>query len=287
MKEGFPLLATSPFMGIRCDGPPQAQIVGFPYEATSSFRSGSRFAPNAIRKYADSLETYSPYRQRDLADIALADLGNLNFEDTLYVLIPNHLDELRLWCAKIRSRAFTLFLGGEHTSSLAFISEEDAADPGFLILVLDAHLDLRDTYQGTPYSHASWLRRALERLGPERVILAGARSGTQEEFRLAREVGILAPRPRAILSLLEERRPRRIHLSIDIDVLDPSVAPGTGNPEPMGWQVADVMELLEYLTAWNVVSADLVEYSPPYDPSGKTGIVAAFLARELLLAFAG
>ncbi len=275
-------VSTQPFMGLECEGPPQAQIVGFPYEATSSFRFGSRQAPDAIREYAESLETYSPYQRRDLEDMAVADLGNIALEQS-GILFPGHLEMLREHCAALKKQAFTLFLGGEHTSTLAFISEEDVEKPGFLLLVMDAHLDLRDTYEGIQYSHATWLRRALEWLGPDRVLILGARSGTREEFRLARANGLLLSSPYNILDALEERRPRRIHVSLDIDVLDPSIAPGTGNPEPMGWQMKDILYVLERLRPWNVISADLVEYSPPHDPGGVTGVVAAFLVREMLL----
>lgn len=274
-------IPVSPFMGFEAEGTPRAQIVGFPYEATSSFRFGSRSGPDAIRHYAESLETYSPYCRRDLADMVIADLGNVDLEEGR--LFPDHLDALRRHCATLKERAFTLFLAGEHTSTLAFISPEEVEMPGFLLLVMDAHLDLRDEYEGERYSHATWLRRALEWLGPDRILVLGARAGTPEEFRLARQHGLLLRSPRDILEALEDRRPRRIHVSLDIDVLDPSIAPGTGNPEPMGWRVEDVLEVLERLQPWNVVSADVVEYSPPHDPSGVTGVVAAFLVREMLL----
>lgn len=279
----FSLIPTEPFMGLQCEGTPQAQIIGFPYEAPSSRRGGSRQAPDAIRERAQTLGTYSPYQRQDIEGMAVADLGNVGVE-RFGPLFPDHLETLRQHCATLKSRAFTLFLGGEHTSTLAFISEEEVEKPGFLLLVMDAHLDLRDTYDGARYSRATWLRRALEWLGPDHILILGARAGTREEFRLAQKEGLLLSSPYDILDALEERRPRRIHVSLDIDVLDPAIAPGTGHPEPMGWQVQDIMYILERLRAWNVVSVDIVEYSPPYDPGGVTGTVAAFLAREVLLA---
>ena len=281
----FTLEPTKPFLSAIGTGEAPNRIVGFPYEATASFRGGSHFAPNAIREWSESIETYSPHQDRDLEDILLQDVGNVVIAEPL-ALFPAHMDAARAVCASLRAPGFTLFLGGEHTSTLAFLAPDDVADPGFLLLVLDAHLDLRDAYQGTAYSHASWARRALEWLGPERLIIGGARSGTREEFALAREAGLWARTPEEVVAQLHKRRPARIHLSLDIDVLDPAHAPGTGNPEPLGWSVAEVMRLLQALREWHVPTADLVEYSPPHDPDGATGVLAAFLVREMVLALA-
>lgn len=281
-------LAPAPlFLGARPEHPrPQAQIVGFPYEATASFRGGTAFAPDAIRTFSESIETYSPHQDRDLEDLVLVDRGNVVLE-TPFRWAAEGLAELQAPLARLKSQAgFTLFLGGEHTSTLAFLSPEEVQDPHFFLLVLDAHLDLREAYQGTAYSHASWARRALEALGPSRMLIAGARSGTREEFRLAREQGFWVPTAEALVERLDQLSPgMRIHLSLDIDVLDPAHAPGTGNPEPLGWSVEDVLRVLQALKERQVVSADLVEYSPPHDPSGRTGVLAAFLVREMLLAF--
>lgn len=281
------LVPAPPFVGAREASRWDAQVVGFPYEATASFRGGTRFAPNAIRELSESIETYSPYRDRDLeTDLTLVDRGNVLIEEPL-ALFPEHLNAVRRFCARLKAEAsFTLFLGGEHTSTLAFIAEEDVADPRFRLLVLDAHTDLRPSYQGSAFSHAAWARRALEWLGPERLLIAGARSGLREEFALAREHGIwVRTAEEAVERIRDWPEDTRVHLSLDIDVLDLSLVPGTGNPEPCGWKVEDVLRVLEALRPFAVPSADLVEYSPPHDPAGATGILAAFLAREMILAF--
>ena len=283
----FTYVPTTPFLAARSEGPAQAQIVGLPFDPSASFRAGARFAPNAIREFSESIETYSPWQQRDLETLVLVDLGNLALEDPLR-LFPDHLEALRGHCAALKTQAFTLFLGGEHTLTLGLLSPAEVADPDFFLLVLDAHLDLREAYQGSAYSHASWARRALEWLGPERMLIAGARSGTREEFALAEAQKLLVNTAEEALQRLHalERPNLRLHLSLDIDVLDPGVAPGTGNPEPCGWRVEEVLQLLRGLRDLRVVSADLVEYSPPHDPGGVTGIVAAWLVREMLLALA-
>lgn len=285
MSPAWLLTPSQPFLSARTEVErPQAQIVGFPFEATASFRSGTHFAPQVIRTLSESIETYSPHQGRDLEDLSLRDAGDLRPEAPL--AFSKHLEEARRLCAELKRQAgFTLFLGGEHTSTLAFLSPEEVADPHFHLIVLDAHTDLREHYQGSAYSHAAWARRALAWLGPERLIIAGARSGLREEFILAREQGLLAPTPQALLERIATLPPdARIHLSVDIDVLDPAYAPGTGNPEPLGWSVAEVLQVLQALRGRRVVSADLVEYSPPHDPGQVTGVLAAFLVREMLLA---
>jgi len=283
----FTHVSTTPFLAARVEGPAQVQIVGLPFDVSASFRAGARFAPNTIRELSESIETYSPWQRRDLEALSVVDLGNLALEEPLR-LFPDHLKALRDHCARLKAQAFTLFLGGEHTLTLGFLSPAEAADPDFFLLILDAHLDLREAYQGSRYSHASWARRALEWLGPERMLIAGARSGTKEEFALAEARKLLVNTAEEALERLRalERPNLRLHLSLDIDVLDPSVAPGTGNPEPCGWTVEEVLRLLKGLRDFAVVSADLMEYSPPHDPGGVTGIVAAWLVREMLLALA-
>ncbi len=286
MPQPWALLPTRPFLAAGAPSAPQAQIIGFPFEASASFRGGTAFAPQAIRTYSESIETYSPHQNRDLEEVRLADRGDVVLEEPL--AFGEHLPALREFCAQLEQQApFTLYLGGEHTSTLAFLSPAKVADPHFYLVVLDAHTDLRETYQGSRYSHAAWARRALEWLGPERLIIAGARSGLREEFALAREQGLLAPTPDDLLRRLE-RLPAdaRIHLSFDLDVLDLALVPGTGNPEPLGWGVDDVLRVLRALGQRHVPSADLVEYSPPQDPSGATGILAAWLVREMVLALA-
>jgi len=145
----FHLVPGPRFVGARAAERGDAQVIGFPYEATASFRAGARFAPNAIRELSESIETYSLYQDRDLRrDLTLVDRGNVWIEDSLS-LFPDRLAEIRRFCGLLKEEAaFTLFLGGEHTSTLAFISEEDERDPRFRLLVLDAHTDLRPAYQG-------------------------------------------------------------------------------------------------------------------------------------------
>ncbi len=283
----FPLVPATPFLAAQVrEGPAQAQVVGLPVDVSASFRGGAQFGPDAIRTYSESIESYSPYADRDLEDLDLVDRGNVRV-DAPFRLFPHDLDDLRAFLAGLRGQArFTLYLAGEHTCTLAFLPQEDLQDPNFYLLILDAHLDLRPEYQGTPYSHAAWARRALEWLGPNRMRIAGARSGTREEFHLARKHGLLLPTPEAVQRWLDALPAgARVHLSLDIDVLDLALVPGTGNPEPLGWQVRHLLQVFQDLAQRTVVSADLVEYNPLLDPSGQTGILAAFLVREMLLAF--
>jgi agmatinase len=158
--------------------------------------------------------------------------------------------------------------------------------PDLAVVVLDAHLDLRDDYEGQRWSHATTTCRLVDRLGPERIAVLGARSGTRDEWQAAASLAAVsstASIPTAVWSALA-RRP--LYLSIDIDAFDPGIAPGTGNPEPLGLGVDDFVGLLAVLREARVVGCDLVEVSPPCDPSGRTAVLAAWLVREMLLSFA-
>jgi agmatinase len=176
-------------------------------------------------------------------------------------------------------------LGGEHTLTVGAVEAALARHPDLAVIALDAHLDLRDQYEGSAWSHATTLARVLDRIPPDRIALLGARSGTRDEWVKAESLlavsrsGALDPRTRSALS------GRPLYLSVDIDAFDPSIAPGTGNPEPLGLLVDDFVALLSVLGETTVVACDLVEVSPPYDPSGQTAILAAWLVREMLLAF--
>ncbi|NPA07215.1 MAG: agmatinase [Chloroflexi bacterium] len=264
----------------------QAQIIGFPYEGRASFRPGAYKAPDYIRYFSTSIETYSPRQDIDLADYLVVDRGNYPLPKRP---LPEVLDEVRRDIQQRKQRAyFTLFLGGDHTSTLAFLGPDEVASSTFYLLVLDAHTDLRDHYEGDPYSHAAWARRALEWLGPDRMRLAGVRSGTRAEFTLGHNLGLFLDSPEAVVQWIQSLpRGAGLHVSLDIDVLDLSLVPGTGNPEPLGWTLRDLCTVFRALRQSPVLvrSADLVEYSPPYDATGSTGILAAWLAREMLLAF--
>ncbi len=270
------------FLGSRPPGPdhpPGAlRIYGVPYDATSSFRPGSRHGPEAIRWASESIETYSPALDRDLETVRFVDAGDLEVAG----LAPAAM--VRAIRRQVTS-GFPFLLGGEHTLTLGAVQALVALHPDLTVLQWDAHADLRDEYGGERISHATVMRRLLDGRCP--LVQLGIRAGTREEFALARERSVHLSREVALPgALLDRLGDRALYLSVDIDVLDPSIAPGTGNPEPDGARYADLVDALRALASRRVVGMDLVEVSPPCDPGGSTAIIAASLAREMILLFA-
>jgi len=260
------------------DGPARATLIGVPYDATASFRRGSRFGPDAIREASQSIETYSPRLDRDLDAVAFADCGDLAVDG---------LDPAALVSAVQRAAppGVPFLLGGEHTITLGAVRGVAPASPGVTVVQWDAHTDLRDDYEGARVSHATVMRRLLDDGRP--LVQLGIRAGTRAEFEYARRHSLCCARDVALApALLATLRGRPLYLTVDIDVLDPAVAPGTGNPEPDGVSYAALVDSLRSLEGCRIVGMDLVEVAPALDPSGRTPIVAASLVREMLLLYA-
>jgi agmatinase len=261
-------------------------IIGLPFDSTASFRSGSRDGPDAIRIASFNFESYDCYYDVDLADLNICDLGNMELGAD-----PGYAKEtIKEGVALLPKRVIPIFLGGEHSITPSIV--ETIAGPGDLgVLVLDAHLDLRDEYGCTKLSHACASRRILEIEGVEAYASIGIRSGSREEFTYAadnlisyftssevREKGI-----DQILDLaLKDLDCERLYLSIDLDALDPAYAPAVGNPEPFGLKSWDVKRVIERV-AWKAIGLDINELTPAYD-RGETALLAARLAREFVAA---
>lgn len=257
-------------------------LLGCPLEETLTFRKGTRLGPSAIREASEGLETFSPGLDRDLEDVSFGDLGDLD--------LPS--GDLEGSLSLIRQRARELFssgrrvlaLGGEHLVTLPLLEAALSVHPHLAVLQLDAHADLREEYLGQRLSHATVMRRLLE-LSQDLVIYqCGVRSGTREEMNLARgcrQIQII-PRHRICKSPLTRRR---LYVTLDLDILDPGVLPGTGTPEPGGWTFQELEECLHALRRCQVIGADVVELAPGLDPAGVSAITAAKVVRELLLIF--
>lgn len=263
----------------------RAVIYGMPMDWTVSFRGGSRLGPARIREVSLGLEEYSPYLDRDLSEINYFDAGDIplpfgNPQKSVEV-IYQYVQAL------YRADKLPIGLGGEHLASFGPLRAAWEKYPDLRIVHLDAHTDLRDDYEGEPYSHATVIKKACDAIGPERVYQFGIRSGTQAEFRWAKANTRFFPFDvvEPLKSVVAELHGHPIYVTWDIDVMDPAYAPGTGTAEHGGITPREAFEVFRVLRDLNVVGFDLVEVAPGIDPSEQTQILAAKLVREALLAF--
>ena len=270
---------------IGCDCPyeqAQAVLFGAPFDSTTSFRPGTRFGPKAMRSESFGIETYSPYQDLDLEDYAVCDLGDLELPFGNSV---KTLEQVEDTAAQImKDGKLPLMLGGEHLLSLGTIRAAHKQHPDLCVLHFDAHTDLREQYLDETLSHATVMRRVWDLLGDGRIYQFGIRSGEQAEFRWAKEHTCLQ---KFNFDHLEEAisdlKGRPVYFSIDLDVLDPSVFPGTGTPEAGGVTFLQLLDAIVLAGELRVVGMDLMELCPVYDPSGMSTAVACKTARELLL----
>jgi agmatinase len=271
-----------PFLSSRPSIEGQVILFGAPLDATESFRNGTEQAPARIRAVSDVLETYSPTLDRDLESLHFVDAGDLDLHghsvDGALARIERATDQVVRW-------GLPIMLGGEHTATLPAFNAVARVYPDVLLLHFDAHMDMRERYEGRDIGHATWLYHVAARWGFERIIQAGIRSGTRDEFALARRLMWSSPSldlPQHVQGALE-RRP--CYVSIDIDVLDPACAPGTGCPEPGGPTFAELLAALHALRGSRVVGIDVMEVLPAVDHADITSIAAAKLVRETALLF--
>ena len=263
----------------------RAVIFGAPFDGTTSFRPGTRFGPGAIRAESDGIETYSPYQNKDLEDIAVFDSGDLllPFGNTEAVL-----EEICARTAEIlEAGKMPVMLGGEHLVMLGAVRAMVQKYPELHIIHFDAHTDLRDDYLGERLSHATVIRRCHDLLGDGRIHQFGIRSGERAEWDFAFAHTDFHPfNVKDVLDVvLALGSDVPVYVTLDLDVLDPSLFCGTGTPEAGGVFFQDLEEALLALEALNVVGFDMNELSPHYDASGVSTAVACKVLREMLLAY--
>lgn len=260
-------------------------LLGAPMDFTVSFRPGARFGPQKIREVSFGLEEYSPYLDRDLSDTLFFDAGDLDlvFGDVQKSLkiIEDAADEI------FRSGRKPLFLGGEHLITYPVIKSANRVYDDLVILHFDAHADLRDNYLGSLDSHASVIKRCADLIGSKNVYQFGIRSGTKEEFDWGNRNTNFFPFEviKPLQAILPEISNKQIYLTIDIDVVDPSYACGTGTPEPGGCTPQDIFQSLLLLKDLQIIGMDVVEVSPVYDNTDRTAVLAAKIVREGMLSF--
>lgn len=264
----------------------EAVLFGAPFDGTTSFRPGTRFGPSAMRSESIGLESFSPYQDKDLEDAPVCDSGDLDlpFGDAETALSLIEEETARI----LHDGKLPIMLGGEHLVSLGSFRAISKKYPDVVVIHFDAHCDLREDYIGSKLSHACVLRRIHDIVGDGRIYQFGIRSGTREEFEFAKQhtkmERFTAENLDEVLTLLSlSEKPVPVYLTIDLDVLDPSVFPGTGTPEAGGLTFEKLLERLMLFQNVNLVGLDLVELSPPYDPSGCSTAVALKILRELLI----
>jgi len=269
------------YMGARRD--PHGCVVGLfgvPYDGTTSFRPGTRFGPAAVREVSNGLETYCPELDRDLLDLAFADLGAVDIPYGAPDPVVAAVRDATTTVLELGLRP--LMLGGEHSISSGAVAAVAAQHPDLVLVQLDAHADLREEWLGARHSHACAMRRCLEVLPSGELRQIAIRSGTRAEFSELRSSGRLVP----IAAMAEALRPLRgrpLYLTVDLDWFDPAVMPGTGTPEPGGFHWGDFAVLVAELQQHRLVAADVVELAPQLDPSGVSAVLAAKVTRSLLL----
>lgn len=280
-----PYLASSPESGDGAARPAAAAIFGAPLDLTESFRSGAHGGPGAVRYMSDGLETYSPVLDRDLEDLVVRDLGDVLLDGI--VDVPAALDRISLGMAVAANQGkLAVMLGGEHLASLGGFRGLQRVHPEAVILQADAHLDMRPEYEGQPFTHATWLNHVGQEFGFPRIHQVGLRSGDRREWELARRQTAWSSTELSLPDSIRERIGQLpVYVSIDIDVLDPAHAPGTGCPEPGGVTFRELAAFLYSLEGLRVVALDVMEVSPNLDAANITAAAAAKLVREAILIF--
>lgn len=274
---------------IACDAEfDTAKIVlfGAGYDSTTSFRPGARFAPSAIRSESIGIETYSPYQDMDMFDFRYfyLDSGDLElpFGDVRRTMtdIAVRADEI------ISYKKIPFMIGGEHLVTFGSVMAAKQKYGDVYVIHFDAHADLRNDYLGQKLSHACVIRRCHDLIGDGHIFQFGIRSGDREEFMFADEHTEMHKFSFDGLSeTVEKLKGKNVYLTVDLDVLDPSVFCGTGTPEAEGVSFGELRRAVTLVCSeLNVVGCDVTELSPHYDQSGASTAAACKIIREMLIA---
>ena len=263
-------------------------ILGVPFDVTSTYRTGARFGPNAIRQASLNIETYSFRTGIDVEDLKLHDLGDLHvFTDT-----KKTLEMLESVIKDILEAGKTpVTIGGEHTITLGIMKGLDARASKTAIVSFDAHLDLRNEFMGLKLSHTTFMRRINEEAKPAKIIEVGTRAVCKEELTYAKSAGIeffttkqiRKDRSGQVTKELKEKLAeyRNVYLSVDMDILDPAYLPAAQNPEPDGLEMHVLLDILDGICDKRVIGFDVLEVAPNYD-QGVSAIQAAKVIFEIL-----
>ncbi len=297
--EAFVTKAYSYFGGIENDfNSARVIVVGVPFEVSTTYKTGTRFAPYAIRIAASNIEFYSIRANIDVDEVPIHDLGDIiissNRDETL-----KRIEEVTATLVDNADNKLIIFLGGEHTITLGVIRGLTRKKKNTCVVNIDAHFDLREEYLDDKFSHASVMRRIAELISPRSIVFYGVRAFSKEEKEYVLKNNITYVDAREILEsplqstekILEKlNNPTtcaHIHVSVDMDVYDPSYAPGVGNPEPEGLTPSTIFDFIHKLiprlqSNGQTITVDVVEVSPPNDCNDITSILAAKTIVEII-----
>jgi agmatinase len=257
-------------------------IAGLPYDGTSSFRPGSRFAPESIRNYSYAIETFSHEQEKDLNEYKFCDLGNLEIPMGSSEEALAHVEGLCSWILENNKKA--LYIGGEHLLTYPIMKEYHKKYNDLKVIYFDAHADFRDEFTGSRLSHACAAKLTTEVIGNENIYMFGIRSFEKNEWLDMKKKNIYVDhKVEHFNEIAEKIKGYPVYMSLDMDVFDPACLPGLGTPEAGGMFYRDFINLLPGLSKLNIVGMDVLEISPEYDPQGNSSIFAAKVVRELLL----
>ena len=261
-------------------------LFGAGYDGTTSYRPGARFAGQVIRNESYGLESYSIYQDKDLLDYKFFDAGELELP---FSGPERPLKEITAFTEDIlNDNKVPFMIGGEHLVTLGAVTAVSKVFPDLHILHFDAHADLREEYLGEPLSHACVIRRCHELVGDQKIFQFGIRSGDREEFRWGKDhVKTQLFNFDGLKETAKALGNKPVYFTLDLDILDPSIFPGTGTPEAGGVSFNELLHALGIVSKCNIVGLDVTELSPVYDQSGCSTAVACKIIRELLLYVGG
>jgi len=263
---------------------PVAIVFGVPFDSTHSYKPGTRFGPDAIRDAFNNIEIFHPQFQLDLESINIEDLGN-----TKHTVVAEKMLEMvqKITTELLQRNKQLIILGGEHLITLGTYMSFPK-ETGYL--VFDAHYDLRNEYADIKLSHASYLRRIVEKRGAENIVHIGARAFVKEELAFLTENKIKTISDKDIR---EGNGPRlikdaisifdKIYTSFDLDVLDPAFAPGVGNPESVGITSRELFDMIHSLGDKQITGVDIVELNPTHDNYVTASLAAKIMSTMLAL----
>ena len=259
-------------------------IFGVPYDKTSSFRSGATKGPSKIREASWNFETFNIRTGVDFIDIKVHDYGDLDVKD----LSPQKMvEKIKDFTQKIISdQKIPIAIGGEHsiTPGIIYAFPKDIA-----VLSLDAHFDFRNEYEDEKYNHACVTRRIIDHVKIENIGVLGVRSGEKEEFEEAKKLGLFfidsfKIKENGLDSALAKTKKhfgnKKLYLTLDIDVVDPGFAPGTGTPEPFGITSFELLKIIDFFSP-QIIGFDVVETNPDFD-NGETAALSAKIVKSVI-----